>query len=149
MIDSTMLTFFWITTGLLTAFLARRKGKNPYLWFTIGTLMGVLGLLFLFIYTHKKGKQKIYIPKTKKTIKKPLSDIELFFHKNAINNRLWYYLDKEHTQNGPVSLTWLNNHWQKGHINSSTYVWNEEMGNWKRIKEFFPKKELSNSPQKA
>ena len=141
--DSLWLMLLWITTGLIVANLANKKGRNPYLWFTIGTFLGILGLIIL-LFISPRNQQKNYFAKKKTTIRQPLSDIELFFYKNP-SNKLWYYLDNEHKQTGPVSLQRLNNQWKNEIINSSTYVWNEDMDNWKKIKEFFPQQPKSNT----
>ncbi len=45
----------------------------------------------------------------------------------------WYYLDKDHEQQGTVSFLDLKEFWIKGKVNSSTYVWNDGMEEWQKV----------------
>ena len=46
----------------------------------------------------------------------------------------WYYLDGQN-QTGPISLKKMFEEYQQGKVNSLTFVWNDTMKNWMRIKD--------------
>lgn len=122
----------WVSliVGTISAYLAWKRGKNPLLWFGLGALLGIFGLLFL-IYSKPAKKQQP--PKQKKdpnTI-----DITPQFtpeHKN----KLWYYLGPGNQQEGPMSFDALSRAWRDGKINPKTYLWNEALDNWKPLSDF-------------
>jgi Na+/melibiose symporter-like transporter len=103
--------------GLINAYFAKRSGRNPYLWFSMGVFFGVLSLAALFFlnFKVKKPPQKI--------LPKPIED-----------SKLWYYL-LNNEQLGPVSLNKISSLLQEGKITDSTYVWNETLEKWKSLKE--------------
>lgn len=107
--------------GGLSAYLAYRRGKNPYLWFFIGFFFGALGILFIFFSPKPVPKEEPtpIIP----TIQGP-------------KDKFWYYLDTLHQQQGPMSHDALTSAWREGKLNLSTYVWNEELPDWKPLEEF-------------
>lgn len=109
--------------GVITAVFAKRSKKNPYIWFFSGLIFGVAGLITLFflnIYEAKKAK------KTKKILKRPYV-IE--------DSKFWYYLDDHKKRFGPISLNKLKNLWEENKIFSNTYVWNDNLTEWKILKE--------------
>ncbi len=101
--------------GILAAFYAKRAGKNPYLWFLLGMLLGVIGVFFLF-----------FMPQRKKPIKLAPNVDRLF----------WYYLDEENKQRGPFKFSVLRQAWQKGTLSPNTYVWNETLDKWEPFERF-------------
>lgn len=48
----------------------------------------------------------------------------------------WYYLDSDHTQQGPMSFDGLTRAFREGKIFPTTYVWNETLENWQHLKDF-------------
>lgn len=110
--------------GLLSSFLAYKRGRNPYLWFFLGFLFGIFGIFAIFFATGEKKRA-------------PHSERkgEPVFSIHGPLDKFWYYLDPSHQQQGPMSRDALNNAWKEGKIDSSTYVWNEEMTEWKPLKE--------------
>jgi hypothetical protein len=136
-----ILIIFWVILGSITAYFAQKKGKNPYLWFTIGSLLGLVGLAILFFISARE-KKKVFMFK-RPHLKKPLSEMDIFFTKPDNLKKLWYYLDNDNKQFGPVSLDWLRKKWDDDVISSSSYVWHEELDNWKKIQDFFPKKVIN------
>ncbi len=111
--------------GALSAYLAIRQGRNPYLWFFIGIFFGLLGVLAMF-FAPVKHKPKQAAPQplllTEEIIAGP-------------TDKFWYYLDSAHAQKGPMSLSALNKAWKQGTITAQTFVWNEEFSDWKPLKE--------------
>jgi len=111
--------------GFLSAHIATRRGRNPFLWFGIGFLFGVLGILALFLVSF--AKKKPAPPAAAKPEPQPFIDGPI--------DRFWYYLDAAHSQQGPMSYQAITEAWKKGIIAASTLVWHEEMADWKELQE--------------
>lgn len=109
--------------GGLSAYLAYRRGKSPYLWFFIGFFFGALGILFIFFSPKPKPVPAEEPAPIIPTIQGP-------------KDKFWYYLDALHQQQGPMSHDALTAAWREGKLNLSTYVWNEELPEWKPLEEF-------------
>ena len=128
-----MQTFIMILTSLLFGYacgqLAKRKGRNANQWFISGTLFGIFALILLALLPPPKLKRAARpAPEQKKipalTVIDPTNE-----------NKLWYYLTEERVQEGPMSLNLLTQQWQTGKVNSATFVWNEELEEWKALKD--------------
>jgi len=108
--------------------LAYKKNRDSQLWFMLGLLFGIIALIIIYflkpLKSLKKNTQKISI--------KPL--IEHLAVLNTDNN-YWYYLDNTRKQVGPMSLKKLYDFYLKQKISNHTYVWNDTMNNWKKLKE--------------
>jgi len=115
-----------ISVGLLSAYLARKNQKNIYLWFFIGFILGLCGIIALF-----------FLDRPSKTAKKNPITLPPILH--GPKDKLWYYLDINHDRKGPMSLHALTTEWHQGKISSSTYVWNEELPDWKPLENFIVK----------
>lgn len=123
----------WIVFGATSAYMARVRGKNPYLWFFLGMLFGVFGLLFLFFSPKSKGAAR-------RGAQDPMTiDITPQFDP-AHKEKLWYYLDAKNVQNGPMSFDALTQAFTGGMVSQKTYVWNEGLDSWQPFEHFFPKK---------
>lgn len=111
-----------VVIGAVSAYLGHKRGRNPYLWFAIGFFFGIFGIFTIIFATSRKQPE----PEEKRepvfTIQGPI-------------NKFWYYLDASHKQQGPMSHNALTAAWRSGEIDSSTYVWHEEMPEWKPLKE--------------
>ena len=102
--------------GTINAYLARRRGKNPYRWFLIGFLFGAFGFGFL-IFDRKK-------PVKKKALKARATTPNPFTY--------WYYLKGEE-RFGPMSFDALKKAFIAEKVEGSSLVWNEEMENWQEL----------------
>lgn len=111
--------------GALSAYLAIRQGRNPYLWFFIGIFFGLLGIL---VMCFAPGKQK---PKQTPLPQAPLVE-EIII---GPSDKFWYYLDEAHEQKGPMSFSALNKTWKQGTITAQTLVWNEDFSDWTPLKD--------------
>jgi hypothetical protein len=111
--------------GFLSAHIANRRGRNSFLWFGIGFLFGILGILAIFLIPGAKKKQQP--PILPQVTPQPYIDGPL--------DRFWYYLDSGHQQQGPMSLDALTKAWKRGEIAPSTLVWHEELTDWKELQE--------------
>jgi hypothetical protein len=113
-----------LCTGILGAYLAYRRARNPYIWFCIGFFFGILGAFFILFASSRKKKavDPEATPAPEPTILGP-------------SDKFWYYLDPNHAQIGPMSLEALNGAWKQGKISLTTYVWHEELPEWKPLQE--------------
>jgi len=106
--------------GIVSAYFAHRMGRSPYLWFAIGFLFGIFGIFAIFFASKKKEESP-----------KP----EPVFIINGPKDKFWYYLNGANERQGPMSHDALTNAWKEGKIDSSTYVWHEELREWTPLKE--------------
>lgn len=129
----------WAICGSICAHFAKKQGRSPRKWFFLGMLLGLLGLLLLFVLRYyeiwrlkrKGGKQKEESSlKTASTSAKNLST-------NTAPHILWYYLDSQQQQQGPMSFNALERAWKEDRVFTSSWVWNEEFSDWKRFNEVF------------
>jgi len=110
--------------GILSAYLAYRKGRNLYLWFFLGFVFGIFGILAIFFAPSEK--------------KKPLSTPIPVKPEPAIQgpkDKFWYYLDPVNEQHGPMSHDALTCALKDGKVTPSTFVWHEDLAEWKPLKE--------------
>ncbi|EKE09273.1 MAG: hypothetical protein ACD_16C00199G0003 [uncultured bacterium] len=110
--------------GCISAFLAYKRDRSPYLWFALGFLFGIFGIFAIFFFTTKKKQQLPNLP-----TKEPMLIIE------GPTDKFWYYLDLTHKQKGPMSHQALTKAFKEGVVGPSTYIWNEEMPEWKLLKD--------------
>lgn len=109
--------------GAISSYLAYKSGRNPFGWFVIGFLFGVIGIFVIFFAAAAKKKPA------------PLQKREPIFTIQGPADKFWYYLDLQNQQQGPMSLDGLKAAWKQGKVSLSTYVWHEEMSDWKPLKE--------------
>ncbi|HSX38446.1 MAG TPA: DUF4339 domain-containing protein [Chlamydiales bacterium] len=117
-------------TGVLGAYLAHRRGRNPYVWFFVGFFFGILGAFAIFF--APSGRKNLLKEKPKVAIQQPRPTIR------GPADKFWYYLDLEHQQIGPMSLSALTTAWHQEKISLTTYVWHEELPEWKPLQELIP-----------
>lgn len=110
-----------ILFGLICAHYAKQRGRNPRNWFFVGLLLGVFGLILVFLLP-KKTVDKPFVTALIEPIPEKLQ-------------KLWYYLDTENQQFGPMSFIALKRAKEEGKIGAQSYVWNEEMENWEKYAE--------------
>ncbi len=115
---------FAILLGFACRQLALKQGKNPTVWFLLGTLFGVIPLLILAFFPPKI---KAPLPPVKEPTLKTLVD--------AHADKLWYYLGADKATLGPMSFKSLTEEWKEGKVVDSTFVWNEDLTEWKRLTE--------------
>lgn len=116
--------FFLFMLGLLSAYVAKKQDRNPYIWFFIGFCFGIIGLLVLLtlpFFTQLQAKKKENAPK------QVLPSYDPFQRSD------WYYLDNKHLNVGPLSFNALLDAWTEQKISLQTYVWRDSMPSWEKI----------------
>ena len=130
-----MSLLFYITISLfwlwITARFAQKKGLNQKNWYIAGMLF--CALAFIMVLFQRKKNLKMPEP----VDKSQLIPIHLS-HREC----LWYYLNKTGQQFGPISFQALINDWENNKIEEESYVWNEDLDDWKRFKEVLQKTTL-------
>ncbi len=119
-IDPKLQVISSIIFGLTSAYLARRRGKNPYLWFFLGVLFGCFGVAAI-VFGEKKPPKPASIP-AEPYIEGP-------------QEHFWYYLDNARNQTGPMSFQAINDFWKKGKISPATFVWHRDLPDWKPLQD--------------
>lgn len=104
------------TMGSIAYYIAKKKEKKAYLWFWWGFFFGLLGVLFLYFLPSKKKKEE-----PKASLPAPVA------------NKIWYYLSEDMTQSGPISTHALKQAWKDGTVTDTTYIWNEDLDDWKQL----------------
>lgn len=134
----------WLILGTICAYIARNRNRNPYIWFFVGLFLGIFGLIILFIIPTKKQEELAPILSSSQLSNPPLPHFETTMNaqgsssespEHAMTKNLWYYLDDENKQYGPMSFFAFKQAWENDQIKSSTFVWSEEMENWKPLEE--------------
>lgn len=119
----------------LTAYYANTKGRNPLLWFIIGILLGIFAPILLFFFPQAKQEgdyptMSVSNPDPSLEVKTPPKFLE---EKKGQEDQLWFYLDENHQQMGPVSIIALRELWNRGSLDLNRYVWTEGMEKWEKV----------------
>jgi hypothetical protein len=130
------LILLWLLLGIITAYFAQQRGRNPQIWFFIGMVFGLLGLAFLFLLPTYPQEPELETPASS-TASNSNPNIEQIIPSNY-QNITWYYLDPERKQIGPVSFETIQNLYRQGDLITSSYVWCEGMQEWRKIVELQP-----------
>jgi len=130
--------FLQISFGVICAFIAQKRARNPLVWFLGGLFFSFLALIALFILppVDSNKENNIEVVENLKEIQE-LESIEDNDEEmpSERSNKLWYYLDENNKQSGPMTLQALINEWKDEKLKENTLVWNEEMSDWKPLKE--------------
>lgn len=112
------LLFLGMITGTVSAYIALRVNRNPYIWFCVGALFGLLGCFFIFFLPSFRKKPSSVQPiKATPTLQGP-------------KHLTWYYVDGLGQQKGPLSFQAIKKEWEENRIFLDTYVWHEELSEW-------------------
>lgn len=107
--------------GTITAYFAQKRGRDLFAWFLIGMLLGILGLIILFLIADRSKVEP------EKDVPEPILP--------HVASKDWFYLDDNRQQHDPVSTEELKSLRERGEISSDTYVWSEGMEDWKKLQE--------------
>lgn len=120
----------YIAFGALSAYFAKKRGKDPFLWFFLGALFGIFGLLFLIFDPKAKRQKKGPGAQEANTI-----DITPSFDPRH-NEKFWYYLDAQNKRFGPMSFDAIHRLYKEATLSPQSFVWNESLESWKPLKDF-------------
>jgi hypothetical protein len=110
--------------GCASAYLARKRGKNPLFWFATGFLFGLIGVVaILFAPKPKRKTRKATPPRTPE----PVLDGPV--------DKFWYYLDAAHITSPPMSHQAITKEWKSGRLSPKTFIWHEDLSNWTPLEE--------------
>ena len=138
----------WVIIGLISAFIARKKGRNPFLWFVIGTFFSILGLLFLILLPKEKTPEEksALAPVRSMNSESALPAEEGFHDPTPPAKRIkpntdlaWHYIyekDDVIEVRGPFFIDQLRKELISNRLSTETYVWNDELLDWTQLKEF-------------
>jgi hypothetical protein len=126
---------FWIFFGCLTSYIAQKKGRNPKLWFLSGLLLGLFGVVLIYMMPAIALKPKFKAkPRTERS--------EAWM-------KMWYYTDPQtREQKGPMEFPDLAKDWKNKMLNDSSLVWGEGMQQWKQLAELPDVKKEMETTQK-
>jgi hypothetical protein len=120
--------FYTFLIAILNAFIcahyAKKRGRNAFYWFVGGAFFGLFAVVALFLLPSRKADNRTAIPK-----KNPMPLLHTVFPEH--NNKLWYYLDQEKKQCGPMSFDALGRAWNEKRLDMRTLVWNDSLEHWK------------------
>lgn len=144
-----IIILFIISIG--AAYYAEKKGRNPMIWFIIGLLISVFALIILYLLPpiERENEDEFEVKRNQGFSNyKPNSSLgETMSDKLPEEDTLWYYLDSNHAQFGPVSIVALKELWDTGRLNLESYVWSQGMENWKKVDELENLKKALNKPK--
>lgn len=115
-----LLLLAWIAMGAVTAHFARQRGRDPIVWFVVGLLFGVLGLVGLFVIPEQGEKPEAAEPQSPPELVLPF----------GYKRKDWFYLTSEGEQIGPLPFELLQQNWSEGNILEQTYIWCDGMKSW-------------------
>ena len=70
-------------------------------------------------------------PSSQKSPPVQLTTVEI--EKKVEEDKLWYYLDQNRQQVGPVSLIAVRELWNRGQLELTSLVWTKGMEQWQKI----------------
>lgn len=118
---------FWILSGVISAYFAYRRGRNPRIWFFLGLLLGIFGFLTLFLLPSQRKEASEEIVETVTDPVRP---------RNTSFDRPWFYVNIHHEQRGPIYFNELLIAWQQGDFNKDSLIWCEGMASWKKMEDY-------------
>lgn len=126
----------WVLIGGITSHYAQQRGRGPIAWFMLGLLFGLFALLALFMMPSlAQDSEEQSINQDSGILLSSIKEVS----DNPYENTEWYYVNKEHEQQGPVSYHQLLELWNMYQVDLTTYVWCDGMLDWKRFDEVFDK----------
>ncbi len=129
------IALFWVFFGFLCSYLAKRKERNPTLWFWLGIFLGVIGVITLLI-----------LPKVRKQMA-PAYAAPVPQPEPEEVNPTWFYLSSAKEQKGPFFLKDLKVVFSEEKLGVTTYFWCEGMESWQKLSDL-PElnKKITSSP---
>jgi len=143
--------------AFISAYYAEKKGRSSLVWFVLGflfTFIAPIALYFLSPMNEEtenlktsKNNEPSSPFKSDPTFASPQTILPPpFKEENKDENVLWFYLDQEHQQIGPVSIIALRDLWNRGLLELNSYVWTEGMQKWEKVDQLPDLKIALNKP---
>ena len=105
---------------------AAQKGRNPWVWASLVLVFGLIGYLVL-LFLPTKTKPIIIETEDSTIIPKELVQ--------TLNTENWYFLDPKNQTIGPMNFENLKTAFDNGTLKKTSFVWNEDYTDWKKIEE--------------
>jgi hypothetical protein len=104
----------------------------------LGFVFGVLSLIVLLLLPPVRQadegigmKEELPAPRPASSTLEPAQEPQRISYQEE--EKLWYYLDQNHQQYGPISLIGLRELWNTGKVELTSYVWTEGMEKWEKV----------------
>lgn len=135
--------FLSLVIGVVCAFVAVKQRRSPLLWLIIGVLFGIFALLFLLLspMVLRFFSGEASAPESAPLKQEESSQTTAPPPASEPEDKVWYYLNDQHEQFGPVSLAYLQHLWDQTSLTENHYVWSPGMEKWQRIRELGSLKE--------
>lgn len=114
----------WVFLGFLASYIAKRRGRNPFVWFFAGLLLSIWGVILVLALPNRKRPFK---PVASPPLRRP--------QRNELWLKMWYYMDPTHQQKGPIELPDLAKLHKEKKLSETSFIWGEGMKDWKRLAE--------------
>lgn len=124
----------WLMIGSATAYFANQRGRDPLVWFMIGMLLGLLGLLLVFLLPVVTDEE-VPVEEAEFATLEPKHEQPPNVDQHDYLIKDWYYYDTNRERQGPVRFEALKTLWEQGSLNEETFMWSEGMPEWKKIEE--------------
>lgn len=128
MVQIISLIILWLCLGASTAYFANQRGRDPFVWFMIGMLLGFFGMLLLFLLPPVADAQQKMAPFEEK-------GEEFIIQNRDYLIKEWYYYDQDRVRQGPLTFDQVKALWKRGVLNEESFVWSEGLESWKKIEE--------------
>ena len=138
-LDLFFLMLFAALTGALVAYLAKERGRGPAIWFILGFLFGLLALVLVLVLPAQQAKENIESKEAASPEKEgeEQGDRMKAFRPMQIRHHFydldWHYVDDKGENAGPITFEQLQGLWKSKGLSDQSYVWNEEMSEWKVV----------------
>lgn len=115
--------------GAATAYFANQRGRDPLIWFMVGMLMGLFGLLLLFLLPVVPDEG---VP-PQEAIPEQIDTPRTITHDYLVKD--WYYYDRNRERQGPIRFEKLKDLWKESELHEDSFVWSEGMPGWQKIED--------------
>lgn len=113
---------FLLFLGILSSYVAKKRGRDPLIWFAITFFLGLLAMALLFI-----------LPKVKKAEPQRTTSKPVLARRSDAWLKMWYYLDGHHASQGPFEFPEFIKKLKEETMTVNSYVWGEGMKEWRPL----------------
>ncbi len=119
--------------GAVCSHLAQLRGRSPFVWFFLGSFLGIFSLIILLALPTKKQVALQTVPRHSPSPAKIFNEPTVPHTQK--DHQLWYFADVNRNIFGPMSFDLLQKEYFKKQIEEDTYLWNDKWETWKLLKE--------------